>query len=600
MINGNNDKILETIGTGPWEEPVFADRPPAEMDFVSSWITPAHRTRFAKELMLFPRPYPRTIKRHKNITIEDGFRMNNGRRVPLEKLAYHDKKGKVRGSYLANISRKEWHKHDKHWLLATYPDESFIQGFQIDCDRHRYDNHDTPQERQQADHEFFTKVKNLIELAEELSFDIVWTTSPGNILLEGIFRGEHVQGLYAWIKFNRPIKVKTLREKLVPAFKTYYDIHDETSVDERNRLIRLPQRWVEVCNPLTLKTKFEYDDEHPRDVVNTFNYEWIKATPVDVDALFVPALEWVAKQEAQDATAVAVTASKPKSKSMLSIGLDSNPKFIAEMNKIKNTYDRYVRFAKIPSRLTWKYGGDKSKLELAIAEFDDYILATAKYDSTTCHSSTMRADFARRIMTGFFNPEFFDPTKSKSKNRTENQRGKQDKKRFATSAKIDRSYFLRKAKELCGFSYKKLTMLGKFYDYMMKYSGRIYYKLAHSIFGGKRTWDKMQHLLRDAKLLHTLDNYDRTDSKCRQYGLLRLKQQLSPCIARSNSLSPLSLVSVSCTPARGKLTNKTEKRKKSLYSDDSPHLHWHEAIKTTDTTLTFDEQLEKMKQVMKN
>ena len=208
--------------------------------------------------------------------------------MPLKRLdGFGWSNGKETGTAF-NALRNSIHRHDdsklaKKWFLASYADTTSVSWLQFDLDRH-HESGMTPWEKSEIDHAFFEQVEILCEMAEEVGFEPVWTTSPGDLIdatwsdekasWEG---GEHVQGLYAWIKLEKPVQVSKLR-KYVAAMKEYFSIECESSVDARNRLLRLPgQRYVEVADPETVEIL--HPAEKPAYTLAWFAEAWHEAKP---------------------------------------------------------------------------------------------------------------------------------------------------------------------------------------------------------------------------------------------------------------------------------------------------------------------------------
>lgn len=547
-------------------------------DYLQTFINPAHQTRFLYESICYPRV--KDFKRQADSAIELGYRCI-GRTIGLEKLIYLDEHGKARGRLVSNIFRKDKHKTTKKWLLTTYEYGINVSFLQIDFDRHGYNKHETLEQRKSADSNFFAEIENLIKIANDLDFDIVWTTSPGDVCTEGINKGEHIHGIYAWIKFSRSINVRKLREELIPPLKKYYNINSETSFDTKNRPIRIPgQRFVEVCDP-NMQLLYPYDDERPQDTANHFNTHWIDARPVDVDKLFGPALEQASNLDNQQKSTKVNTKSKEQSvycppahidiqqiknvKETQKAYLDYDPKTINKLWSEHNTFDRYIKLDKAPSKIAWKYlAKTKSRSErwsyfpFAEDEFEQHIIKTAKPDSETSNNPDMRRKFVNRIMRHFFNT--FDHSKSKSQRMM--LRLEVDKQRFSYCSEISKSKFLFLMQKKCGFDAEMLKSLSLFFDKMQAYYGRIYYKLAHSIFGGKRGWDRVQKVLIHNGMLKHLDRYDMHDSKCRQYGWTGAVVGVCKKTKnnKDNNLSQSPPESISCTlPPLLKKNNDTER-----------------------------------------
>ena len=231
------------------------------------FLDPAHRYRFWKEYCCIPRikDYCQ-VNTNDEIAIGKRFRTfyPDTRRESEEyfslvnmKWKLHRPSGSARGDYgrlRYTIKLKDNALH-KCWILTSYEDHREISFLMFDLDRHHRD--ETSQVRCAIDDCFWNNVRRLQNLSNEYGFTIMWTTSPGDEV-----DGQHVQGLYAWIKLSTPILVGDLR-RLTSHWVELHSLRNvdgynlEFNTDTSNRPIRLPgQRYVELAIVDSNKRRF--------------------------------------------------------------------------------------------------------------------------------------------------------------------------------------------------------------------------------------------------------------------------------------------------------------------------------------------------------
>ena len=177
--------------------------------FYASFLKPADPYRFCTEVVSIPRQKCTLFSENTKEEILAGHKTGfMGRERPLKRLdGFGWSNGKQTGTafnaFRNSVHRKDDSKLTKNWFFATYPEDSYVSSFQLDLDCHVHDGM-TPCERNEIENAFKQNVAAIRKMADEVGFDIVWTTSPGDLIggswspengsWEG---GEHVQGLYA-------------------------------------------------------------------------------------------------------------------------------------------------------------------------------------------------------------------------------------------------------------------------------------------------------------------------------------------------------------------------------------------------------------------
>jgi len=499
----------------------------AARDYITSFIHPADPYDYCWETFRLPRlkDYDRRATRHAEYSVK----------------SLHEYPFQTR------FQRSETDKFKK-WLLCSYWYDAVVDWIRFDLDRHGYEDIETPDEYADAEHEFYLEVQKLEEIAEEQGFDILWTTSPGNIVETGFCAGEHIQGLYAWIFFDRPISVMDL-VGWTRALKEYHDIESECSWDTVSQLIRMPgQRHVELCNPYNGKPQYAYDDSKPDAPLHQFNHAMQSVVPAKVDVFFGEPLKWqkdrnLAKDLGLDSTPATPVHSIPRQHRKAK--WDTADDYVADLRSNPDTWDRLWRKDHTAQLLALKYNGDKMSIDKAVAEFEVRACAVSPAESKTVSDPVSRNQFAQRLVTYAFSR--FDPKKTGGRRRAF------DVERFSYCSKLDRATFRWFVNGLLQVEEEDLDRVMAFFDYVQDHEGRVYYEVCHSIFSGKRNWDRMQEVMRSKGILVTLDEYVR-DDKCRQYGwgvkVLQecKKEEKEEADSGSYTPSPLSPpVSVSCS-----------------------------------------------------
>lgn len=181
----------------------------AERNFIRSFIEPADPRDYCWETFGLPRyrDYEHRATRNSDYPIK-----------PLQEYPFQTR-----------FQRSENDKLKK-WLLCSFGYGAMADWMRFDLDRHRYESLDTPDEYKDAEHEFYLEVQKLEEITDEQGFDILWTTSPGDLVKTGFCAGQHIQGLYAWIFFDQFVSVLQLI-RWTEALKEYHDLTSECSWD---------------------------------------------------------------------------------------------------------------------------------------------------------------------------------------------------------------------------------------------------------------------------------------------------------------------------------------------------------------------------------
>ena len=480
-----------------------------DQTYFESFLKPAHPTRFGTELVSIPRERTSLFKSNKDEEIDIGFKRGwMGQKMPLKRLdSFGWSNGKETGTAF-NALRHSIHRHDdsklaNKWFLASYADTSSVSWLQFDLDRHQ-DSGMTPWEKTEIDHGFHEQVTAIREMAEEIGFDIVWTTSPGD-LIDATWNGEkaswdggeHVQGLYAWIKLEKPVQVKKLR-KYVGALKDYYDIECESSVDSKNRLVRIPgQRYVEVADPETLEIL--HPAEKPAHTLAWFAEAWHAAKPAKLEDLFGPAVSW--KQKKQSSIVSPRFSSSPNIKHVHVEGC-STENALLEKNTFKAATDR-----RICSRIAIKYQGQPCFFDQAVEEAKLELFAVRPSSSKTCHNPCLLHGTCKRWMDHYFST--FDSSRCLL-----SRRDKEDATRFASSSSLDQKLLFRFLKDRLHLSFRECSIVRSLFERMRLWKGRIFCRVLYDLAGGKKAWLALKKKLHG--YLIVLDEWQL--KKCRQYG----------------------------------------------------------------------------------
>jgi hypothetical protein len=484
-----------------------------DQTYFSTFLQPANPYRFGTEQFAMPR-MKKTI-RHANSKddLARGYKIGTHGPYALKRLDAHGWSNKKQTGTAFNalrnsIIRKDTSKIRKKWFFATYSDDSSVSFVQFDLDRH-YSSDMLPDERAEMDHAFNQQVQSIKEMAEEVGCDVVFTTSPGDILggswsketkkWEG---GEHVQGLYAWIKLENPVKVSKLRE-YVQAIKEYYGIECESSVDAKNRLVRLPgQRYVEMADPET--ATILHEEEKPAHGLARFADAWFEAKPANLKKLFSPAWSWK-NQEIKKS--VKTVKSKPvlaktvvPVRNVTVVGASSSQS-LDEPNTFLAATSR-----KICSRITIKYQGQRCYFDKAVQEAKQELCSIRPSTSKTCSSLSLLESTVRRWMDWYF-------TKFDSGKCFASSRDIQDAERFRSSLLLEESFIFRFIEKHVHLHFREKKILSAIFAKMKIWRGRIHCHVLYELAGGRTAWFKIQNKLKGFFVV--LDEWEL--KKCRQW-----------------------------------------------------------------------------------
>jgi hypothetical protein len=479
-----------------------------DQTYFESFLKTADRYRFCTEVVSIPRQKTTLFAVNTKEEIFAGHKTDwLGRERPLKRLdSYGWSNGKETGTpfnaFRNSIHRRDDSKLTKRWFLVTYPEESYVSSFQLDLDLH-YDEGMTSFERDEIDHQFKQNVIAIREMAEEVGFDIVWTTSPGNLIggswsqENGCWEGgNHVQGLYAWIKLEKPVKVKKLR-KYVTALKEFYGIECEASVDVRNHPVRLPgQRYVELVDPETMEIL--HPAEKPAHTLSWFAEAWHAAKPANLKALFEPAVAFKKKQSS------IVSPRSFSSKTVKNVHVEgcSSDDALLEKNTFKAATDR-----RICSRITIKYQGQPVFFDQAVEEAKLELFSVRPSSSKTCRNPHLLHATCKRWMDYYFST--FDSSRCLI-----SRRDKDDVKRFSSSDSLDLAMLVRFLKDRFHLSFRECSIVRSVFEKMQIWKGRIYCKVLYELAGGRRSWLALKKKLQGYLVI--TDEWEM--KKCRQYG----------------------------------------------------------------------------------
>jgi hypothetical protein len=481
--------------------------------YLGSFLLPASTERWLTEICTLPRYKASLFQVNTNYDISLGYKdvddTTPWRRCPSRLELLNDEG--ARGSYnkfLCNLFRREGTKIAKRWILATYPyGRAFIQ---FDIDRH-YKEGMTPLEKAEIDADAQREVGNILDMVKDVGCDVVWTSSPGDII-----DGEHIQGLYAWIKLDHHLSPKKYKA-YVHALKEYYLIECETP-----SVVRLPgQRYVEVVDPETYEIAHPIDPiKKPQATMAWFLDYWNEAKPLQTQKLAsthaVNALHVQQQMKPQEqAQPVIAQPIKAPAKSV-NIAACSKDDALIEQNTFLAATER-----RICSRIAIKYHGQETYFDQAVEEAKRELVAVRPSTSNTCSNLGLLDSTIRRWMKWYF--VHFDPGKSKS-----SMRDNEDRIRVSSSIAVDTSVLLRYLKKHAGLSYSECSIVRRLDERIKRWNGRISCKVLYSFSGDKRSWFDLFYVGKHSNynrgklrsLLVLLDEWQRDGKvrKCRQYG----------------------------------------------------------------------------------
>lgn len=553
--------------------------------YTSSFFYPAHYTDFVPETLSFPR-IKDYWKRPTKIDIDNRYRViirnRDSKRewiqcVPLPKL-----------DFLKFIRRV---MAGRFWTLTTYhfnTDDFFLPNFvQLDLDCKKPEQED----------EFWGQVQTLQELEAKGLINILWTTSPGNTNDSG----QHRQGLYAHIKFNRdypPEQLNAILNPLLPALH----LDCEHNYDKDARLTRLPgQPWVVVCNPdpSTRSWTLEppdadflkaYTEQHKSSQPDrierlaswvTFAKRWHSLKPTDLQTLVdyttplpepepvhievedvQPSAVQVVEPVEQVQTDPEPTPVEPKEEIRLTPKASrQDGKFLGWTDKtqedllaMRNTFWASIKSGEY-SRLTYSVINGSLSVEQAEQTLFNHIRKIRPTTSETCYvnPNRLKSD-VHRILKHHLNE--FDPTKGNRK-KLDPTKEEQDKKRFLPFVTINKDMLLAKLHNK-GISKEAYSFVADFYyDAMMKYNGRVAKVSMLGYFNNDEyRYRLVRRELSRLGLMNVLSSHSHNKHHCRQYGLDKCYVKRCSIDAHSpKGVNPLSNPQASSISSSNRMTH---------------------------------------------
>lgn len=464
--------------------------------FFRTFLETADPYRFGTERFAMPR-MKKTI-RHANSgpDIARGYKFGIHGPYALKRLdsyGWSNKRqtGTAFNALRNSINRKDRSRVRKKWFFATYPDASSVSFFQFDLDRH-YSAEMLPDERAEMDHAFRVQVQCIQQMAADVGCDVVFTTSPGDIIggawnsetkkWEG---GEHIQGLYAWIKLERPVKVAKLRE-YVAALKEYYGIECESSLNAASRLIRLPgQRFVEIADPEN--ATILHHEEKPSHGLARFADAWFEAHPAKLKKLFGPAWSWKDRENEEPVKTVRKTRRTPTKlvpvREVTVVG-SSSGQSLDEPNTFLAATSR-----KICSRITIKYQGQRCYFDKAVQEAKHELCSIRPSTSKTCSSPSLLDSTVRRWMDWYF-------SKFNSERCSASSRDIEDARRIRSSLLLDECFVFRFLDKRVHLRFREEKILSKIFAKMKEWRGRIHCHVLYELAGGRTAWFRLRNKLK--------------------------------------------------------------------------------------------------------
>lgn len=522
--------------------------------YIQDFLRPAHPTRMATEPRAMPRA--RTADGDADIwptatndEIAQGYRMAPNVLSPARELRRCGLRRLDKNNYSwvrHHLFHKRGGKHKALWLFTTYEDKALVNWIQFDLDRHHAAGA-TPDEKAEVDHLFRQQVRTLRDIADEQGFDIVWTTSPGDL---DPFDGRHIQGLYAWIKLDRRIRVADLR-RFATAFKARHLLEMECCWDSKHRNIRLGgQEFVEIADPETISI-INPVKKQQREALGHFAVAWQSARPANASCLFDECVAWYEAQQQRETAAAqsepAVSDTQPRSTASRNPGLPgrvstrrtrraggyvpaslpTRSALLGEQNTFKAATD-----ARICSLLVRKYRGDRACFEIAVKEGMTELRAIRPATSKTCGSPTRLRSTVTRWMNWYF--KNFRPERCVSKARI-TDRDVEDRKRVAYCLGLDRARVLRHLKHR-NLTYHEKSILSRFLDLAQKWNFRVAVKAIYD--GPKAICSKPEWFTLVRKIqgiLFVIREKQVEEGKCRQWAFapsfVQRLQQTEACVA---------------------------------------------------------------------
>ncbi len=506
-------------------------------NYIQDFLRPAHPTRMATEPRAMPRA--RTADGDAEIwptaTNEDiarGYRIAPNVLSPAREPRRYALRRLDKNNYSwvrHHLFHKRGGKHKALWLFTTYQDEALVNWMQFDLDRH-YEEGATPDEKAEVDHYFHQQVRILQDIADDQGFDIVWTTSPGDL---DPFDGQHIQGLYAWIKLDRHTRVADLR-RFVEAFKARNWLEIECCWDTRHRNIRLGgQEFVEVADPDTI-TIINPVKKQQREALGHFATAWATARPANATNLFDECVAWYEAQQRGTTAAPsepAVSETQPGRTVSESPGLPGRvlrrqtqragihvPAALPTRAALLGEHNTFkaATHARICSLLARKYRGDRASFEIAVQEGMAELRAIRPASSKTCGSPTRLRSTVTRWLNWYF--KGFRQERCVSQARI-TDRDIEDRKRVAYCLGLDRARVLRHLKPR-NLTYHEKSILSKFLDLADKWNYRVAVKAIYDSPKAICTKFEWFTLVRKLKgILFVVTQAQVEERKCRQWAI---------------------------------------------------------------------------------
>lgn len=449
-----------------------------------------------------------------------------------------------------HLFRKRSDRTTVNWIFVTFDDDALVSFLQFDFDRH-YREGATPDDKAEIDHHFRQQVQLLQDIADEQGCDIIWTTSPGDI---DAFTGDHIQGLYAWIKLDRHYEVAELR-RLVAAFEQYHGLEAECCWDSRYRNIRLPgQEFVELADPASV-TILHPVRKRQREALGHFAVAWADSKPANAERLFDECMQWVEKQkQAESEQAASTPGVKPPAPLSCPPRLRACGATVDELISEPNTFKSATE-ARICSQLAHRFRGNRRYFNQAVEQAMAQLKDIRPKISRTCSDQKLLRSTVTRWMRWYF--DHYDAKKACRRNMI-TDRDREDRERVSYCRGLDRKRVLRQLRDR-GLKYREKSIFSRFLDLADKWNFRVAVKAIYD--GSKAICSKQAWfgLIRKLKgILIILVENDADSHKCRQWGLARwFVDRLRAAKALASSL--LGTCEARCTTEAGR------KKKKPVY-----------------------------------
>jgi hypothetical protein len=446
--------------------------------YLKTFLRHASNVRFYKETIALPiRLQPIQVNRTEEI--EAGHKLDHAFwRDGYGSLEYLSAPGQGKNSHrlynrlLCNLERREGLAVDVHWYLTCY--DSTMSFVMFDIDRH-YPADATQSEKDAIDRDAQKQVDAIEDMEFHTGCSVVWTTSPGG-------------GLYAYVPIDREV-VNPRLKAAVTHLKSFYGIDCEAN--DTLTSFRLPGfRYVELVDPRSYQLLQPLNPNDPPELTMIrFQEAWKNAKPISPAKLFNQAIR----------------ASKRK----------------PVVKTRKSSVQQVTVEAALYMRCTFKAATERKICSIAVhrakrlgASFSSALeevvteLPKIRGVSKTCSDPRKLVSTCKGWLSWYWAK--FDPSKCNS------GRDAQDQERIAESASLDAKWLF---KLLAPYKLtpSELDGIGKFFNHLKGWNGRVGYKELYACFGSQRKAFRVIREKLRGEVIVIYDEYVK-GVKCRQWG----------------------------------------------------------------------------------